>query len=298
MKVIKPITFTESFLVSSDATEAIGAWSSATTYAKDAEVNYLNSIWVSLISSNTNKTPGGTYEPIAWLKKSSNNKFSMFDDFVNTQTSKNLSLTVVLKPNEMVGSTAVLNINGASQASVTVQNGTGGEVVFYEIIELEDTLVTDWFQYFFEETRYKDEIIIQNLPPYLDPVITYNFTGVGDIKVGNLVLGTTYNLGHTQEGASGGIRDYSTKTVNEFGIPKFTKRAFSKRMDCTLFVNNGDLNQVYQVLSDLRATPSVWIGTDYKGYSVLNMYGYYKDFNIEIAYPSVSMCRLEIEGLI
>jgi len=42
----------------------------------------------------------------------------------------------------------------------------------------------------------------------------------------------------------------------------------------------------------------VWIGADDDRFSPLTMLGFYRDFNIDIAYPEHSLCRLEIEGLI
>ena len=65
-----------------------------------------------------------------------------------------------------------------------------------------------------------------------------------------------------------------------------------------MFVPTENIRVVRKLLEDLRATPAVWLGTDSSDYDSLNVYGYYRDFNIEITYPSYSLCRLEIEGLI
>ena len=45
----------------------------------------------------------------------------------------------------------------------------------------------------------------------------------------------------------------------------------------------------------LRATPVLWIGSE--SFESLTVYGFYKEFSIDIAYPTVSYCSLTIEGL-
>jgi hypothetical protein len=41
---------------------------------------------------------------------------------------------------------------------------------------------------------------------------------------------------------------------------------------------------------------AVWVGSE--EYASMIVYGFYKDFSIEISYPTVSICSLEIEGLV
>lgn len=296
MKVIKTIPFQNSMLLSTTATETVASWSSATTYGKDAEVNYNNSIYVSLQAANTNKVP--TAEPAWWIRKSANNTYSMFDEFVNTQTIQASPLTVSLKPGVTFNSVAFFNLEQVQSLSIEVKDGVSGPVVYSKAFELDDTIITDWYMYFFEPYDLRSEFVVTELPPYPNGVITCSFTGSSSVRVGNMVFGNMYKIGETQYGVSSGIRDYSSKDTNNFGITTFTQRAFSKRMDANIYINNSNLRFVQKILQDLRATPSVWIGTDAQGYEVLTVYGYYRDFNIEIPYPNNSFCRLEIEGLI
>ena len=287
-------------LTSSNATETVAAWSNATDYPKDAEVNYSNSIYVSLQTPNLNKQPDLVANAAFWIRKSANNKYSMFDEFVNTQTTRTASLQVVIAPGQVTNSLALFNLTGVNTFDITVTDGPAGPVTYpTKSFNLDDTNIIDWYNYFFEPYNLKNEIIIQDIPPYPGSVITLNFTGgSGDVGVGNCVFGNIYNIGYTQYGASGGIRDYSAKEANQFGITKLVKRAFSKRMDAVMFITTENLRVVRKILEELRATPAVWVGTDSSDYDVLNVYGYYRDFNMEINYPSYSLCRLEIEGLI
>ncbi len=296
MKVIKTIPFQTAMLLTTNATETVAAYNGATPYAKDDEVNYLNSIYVSLAAANTGHQPD--LEPTWWIRKSANNTYSMFDEFVNTQTTQAPPLIVEVDPGGMFNSVSFFNLTGVKTITVVVNDGVAGPEVYNETFDLDDTTIIDWYMYFFEPYDLRTDFIIQNLPPYTNGVLTVTFTGDAGVAVGNMVFGNIYQLGQTQYGVNFGIRDYSTKAANSFGITTFTQRAFSKRMEANIYVNNADLRFVQKLLQDLRATPSVWIGSDEEGYDVLSVYGYYRDFNIEIPYPNNSFCRLEIEGLI
>ncbi len=283
-------------LLSTTAVETVPAYNPATTYAKDAEVNYSNSIYVSLQAANTGNAPDTS--PTFWLRKSANNTYSMFDEFVNTQTTAASPLVIELNPREMINSLAFFNLGGVTDIHIVVKDAPGGTVVLDVTYNLDDTTINDWYMYFFEPYDLRTDFVLQNIPPYPNAVITCTFTSATSVQVGTLVFGNVYQIGKTQYGVTTGIRDYSTKNVNTFGITTFTQRAFSKRMEANVYINNSDLRFVQKLLQDLRATPTVWIGSDAEGYDVLSVYGYYRDFNIEIPYPNNSFCRLEIEGLI
>lgn len=296
MKVIKTVPFQTSMLTSTTATESVANWVVGTTYAKDAEVNYANSIYVSLQSSNSGKQPD--IEPTWWIRKSANNTYSMFDGFVNSQTVQSSPLQVEIKPGTGINSLAFFNISNVTEIHIVVKDSPSGTIVYDKTINLDDTVIVDWYGYFFEPYDLKTDVIFQDIPPYHDCVVNATFTGASSVAVGSTVFGNIYQIGKTQYGATFGIRDYSVKTTNAFGITTFTQRAFSKRMEANVYVDNTNLRFVQKLLQDLRAIPSVWIGSDAEGFDVLSIYGYYRDFNVEIPYPNNSFCRLEIEGLI
>jgi hypothetical protein len=69
-------------------------------------------------------------------------------------------------------------------------------------------------------------------------------------------------------------------------------------MSASLMIDGVGINKVQRVLADLRATPCAWIGTDEAGFEPLTLFGFYRDFSIEVSYPLLSLCTLEIEGLV
>jgi hypothetical protein len=221
------------------------------------------------------------------------NKYAMFDDQISTQTFGIDSMEIVLETGS-INSLALVGLQG-SELNITIENGT--TEIFNETISLDATVITDWYQYYYEEYVQASEIVLTDLPSYSQTTVTITLTGSGTVAIGGTLFGSSYFLGDTEYGATAGIVDYSTKDTDEFGTTTFVKRDFAKRMSARLMLDNVQLRKVQSLLSNLRATPCVWIGTDDETYSPLVVYGFYREFSLEISYPTKSYCSLDIEGL-
>lgn len=294
MQVIKPIPYQESQLISSSAVEVVALYVAGTTYALNDIVRYNSRLYTSLVASNVGNQPD--ISPTKWLDSGPDNKHAMFDNNVGTATTATSPLVVVNKPGVVFNSLAYLNLTGTS-LNVKIQNNTGGPEVFNRTIPLDDTSILDWYMYYFEPYDLLTEVVITDIPPYTNGVITTTLTGTSAVQIGSIIYGTVYKIGGTQYGASVGIKDYSVKNTDDFGNTTFVQRAFSKRMDAEIYVDSERLNFNYKLLSELRAIPSVWIGSEDVQYKSLIVFGYYRDFNVTIRYPTYSLCSLQIEGL-
>jgi len=179
-----------------------------------------------------------------------------------------------------------------------VTNGAAGPSIYSQTVDLDGSYVYDWYMYFFEPFTQIGEVVLTDIPPYPDARLTFNLSGGGDVQVGQCIFGTFYELGDAEYGATSGITDYSRKETDEFGMTTFVQRAYSKRMSLRMMLDAGQMNKVQRILADIRATPSVFIGAEGEDYLPLVVYGFYRDFQIEVAYPTKSYCSLEVEGLI
>ena len=297
MKVIKPITVTPAMILASNAVEAYAAWSAATTYAKDAIVDYGEGYYISLVNSNLNHIPdvvGSTF----WSYTGPDNKHGMFDNQVSTGTTSSSPLVVTIAPG-IVNGLAMVGLVGTS-VTITMTDGGASPPVYTKTIGLDGSVVFDWFTYFFSPFVQLAEVVLTDLPPYSNGQITMNLTSGGNVAIGELLVGLVYELGESdlEQGATIGIIDYSRKdTNNETGVTTFTRRAYSKRMSGQFLLENSQLNAVQRVLAEIRAVPSVFIGSESIDYAPLIVYGFYRDFSIDIAYPTKSFCRIEVEGL-
>jgi hypothetical protein len=231
-----------------------------------------------------------------WADKGKTNRWAMFDGEISTPTALASPLTVVLKPG-YVNSVGLFGLEGLS-LDVTVRNGLAGDIVYARTLSLDGTVITDWYQYFFEPSVQLGEVVLSDLPPYGDAHITTTISGGGAVQCGDMSVGTFYDLGDTQYGASVGITDYSRKDTSATGVTTLNKRAYSKRMSAQMQLNTTQINKVQRVLAGLRATPCIWIGTDTPGYEPLIVFGFYRDFSIDIPSFALSLCSLEIEGLV
>lgn len=278
-------------------------YDAAYMYAVDDKVEYNNQLWRAKLNGllNTPTTANITqwelivtdYTSQKWQDIGPSNKYAMFDAQVSTQTVSSSPLTVVLETG-MINSMALVGLSGLS---VSVVATTGSLETYNKTFSLDTAIITDWYQYYYEDSTFVSEIAINGIPPYSQTEVTITVTGPSQVAIGNIAFGTSYFLGDTEYGATAGITDYSTKETDEFGTTTFVRRDFAKRMSSKLMLDNVQLRKVQNILADLRATPCVWTGTDDETYTPLIVYGFYREFSLEIAYPTKSYCSLDIEGL-
>lgn len=294
MKVVKPTTIADAQFVSSTVPETDhAAYVAGTDYGVGDRVIYAHVIYESMQTPNLGHTPGT--DALYWAAAAPTNRWAMFDTEISTVTTATESLSVVVKPG-YVNSLALFGLIG-STLDVTVRDGLAGDIVYSDSRTLDGIIIADYYQYFFEPSVQLGEVVLTDLPPYSDAHITVEITSGGAVGCGIMTAGTFYFLGETQYGAGAGIIDYSRKETSANGTTSFNRRAYSKRLTAELWLENGQLNKVQRVLADLRATPCAWIGTDAPGYEPLVIFGFYRDFSLDVAYPTISYCNLEIEGL-
>lgn len=297
MKVIKPTPITAAMLISTNAAETYAAWNGATAYVVGNIVLLTSTqrLYERLVAGTTATSP--ELDPTNWLDIAPSNKWAMFDNVVSTQTERASNLNVVIKPG-LANSIALFGLSGQS-ITVVERDALAGSIVYTSTTNLDSSVVYDWYMYFFEPNVQISELVITDLPPYRDAHITVDLTSSSTAKIGIASIGTFYSLGRTQYGASIANIDYSRKETDEFGVTSFVRRAYSKRLSAQLRLNNGQINNIHNILSELRATPCPWVSVeDDSQYSALSIFGFYKDFSIEIQYFDESLCNLEVEGLV
>lgn len=294
MKLIKPTAITDANLVSSSLPETdYAAWASGTTYAKGSHAIKAHRVWESVQGSNVGHDPE-TSGPGWWVDIAPTNRMAMFDGVVGTASEAENSLSITLAPGR-VDSIALLNVNAAI---VTVTMHRGAEVAYTKTVQMTDSVsVIDWLSYFYDPILSRDYIVLTDLPVFGEATITITLSKPsGPVSCGMCIAGLQSTIGGTLRSPTLGINDYSKKTIDDFGNTTLVKRSFSKRMGVKLVLKNSDVDRVHSLLSDLRAAPVIWVGTE--TYSSMLIYGFYRDFEIDIAYAHESYCTINIEGMI
>jgi hypothetical protein len=299
MKIIRPFTVTETALVTSNVTETVSLWSSGTTYAALVQVRVGTRLYESQQASNTNHNPvtdDGTW----WVDIGPTNRWAMFDQVNGTVTSKASSITATVQVTGRIDSVALL---GLAASTVNVTARSGATEVFNQDFDLVDTTgVTDWYEYFFADLVYKSDLIVSGLPLNADLQVDVAVAGSGTVEIGSCVFGLSRELGASTYGAKLGINDFSRKETDAFGRPTVVERPYSKRGSFTVVITGGSMEEVAskiaavnKLLAEYRATPLVWVASD--TYDATIIFGFYKSFDLEIAYAIQSILTLEIEGL-
>lgn len=317
MQIVKPTSVTVAApvtgnLLSTNVVNPYPEWSSAgVSYTLGSYVvvgNYTGSNTVDITSSGTyrclidhvsNASNGPLQSASNWVRIGPTNQFAVFDNSVSSSTTSTSNIVFTVR-SSLIDSVAVLNVFG-SKVKVEVVDADTSSTVYSRTIQLSGAESIDWYSYFFffEEEAQKTQALFLDIPKVSNSRTTITIYGSGNVSVGSFVMGQIKEIGQVQYGVNTGIIDYSRKETDEFGNTSLVVRNYSKRMNAKVFLSNTNLNKVQRLLYSIRATPVLWIGSeDILLEEPLVVFGYYKDFDTEIAYPAHSLCNLQIEGLI
>lgn len=293
--MINPITWTDSMLTSTTAVDT-GAplWLVGTAYLTGEAVRLdTTHKEYEALSDNTGFSPDTN--PLKWLETGDSNTRRMFDSKWGTQTTASTTLTVEMTPLLALDSMALLNLLGTEVHITSTVAGIG--TVYDRTISLQtDIGVYDWQTYFLAPIVTENDVVITDLLPYYTQVITVTVTGPATVAVGGLTFGSITHLGDLQFSPTLGIIDYSKKEADIYGNVIVTERAYAKRFNAKFVLDNTFVDQLASILASIRAKPVIWIGGNLQ-FSSLVVWGFFKDFEIDIAYPTFSYCSITIEGI-
>lgn len=305
MKVIIPIAIGDTEFVSSTVAENdYAVWSSGTNYAIGARVISTVTHRIYEASAASGPGNGGAVDPTGptgvtkWVNVGPTNRWAMFDQSTGTATSATDSLTVVVRPGKVTPALVMIGVAGASwSVSVTDQGGAGPNTVNFSGL-FDTSYVDGWDEYMTAPIVFNSDLVLTQLPLFTDPRITVTITRTGDtVALGALIVGGMVEIGAPMAGMTLGVQDFSRKETDAFGATTLVQRAFSRKVEVRLRSDRAQLNSVYAMLSTLRATPVVWVPLDVAGNEAAIVYGWYRDFSIDLALPTHFFCTLQLEGL-
>lgn len=300
--IVRPFTVNDSNFVSSNVAENDYAqWSAATTYNLGDRVivisTNIHNVYESLQASNLNHNPTTDNQdaPVYWILVSKTNRWKMFDNATSSQTQNANAINVVTSYSSRPNSVFFGNVE--AQTIRVVMRDSSNTIVFDQTYQMyEDTGTPSYYSWFLSQLKNKKDLFVYPLPAYSNCKIEAYITNTGQTaKCGTMVVGFAEDIGLTELGASVGIQDYSVKQRNEFGDYQILERAFNKRGQFNIFVNNSEIDRLQNTLAEFRATASVYVAST--KYASTYIYGFYRDFDIVIAYNNYSLVNIELEGL-
>ena len=251
-------------------------------------------IYESLVGSNLGNAPA--ISPNHWIRVDSTNRWRMHDNSMGSQTANSDSIANVYEASQIIDAIALMNISAAS-IRVTVTDATDGVVYDQTFSGVAPISVSSFYAWGFEPIVRVTDMIISGLPPYLNADIALTMTDTGGtVLCGNCVLGKIRDFGGTQYGMGMRIDDYSIKSKSTYGLYTVTEGAYSRRLDAMVYVDSGAVDAVFGLLAAYRAIPAVFIGSSLYGSSIV--FGFVTSFNPVVEYPTMSLMKIEIEGLI
>jgi len=301
MDIIRPISVTDSVLTSSNITEDdYAVWASGTTYATGDKVIVISThrIYESLVDSNTGNDPT-TDDGSNWLDIGATNRWKAFDQKISDPVTGTTSIEYELtSAAEYATAVALLGLSASSATVVVTDTGGVGEVYNETKSLIDNSDVADWYTYFFSPITYKSEILFTDIPPYLGSDVEISVDGgTGEaIELGQIVFGTLQNLGFTIYGTAISIEDFSRKETDAFGNFIIVERAFSYLVDYDVRIPTQTARRAQNLLATYRASPLVYIGDEDDSYGTI-VYGFYRNFDINLETPSYSLASIEVEGL-
>lgn len=289
MKIIKPNNFT---LISSNVPDTVyQAWNSSTSYSAGAIVSYTNHGEYQALTANTNKDPSKS--PNDWKFLGTTNRWKMFDQFLNTQTTNASTITATVA----VYDTQAIFVGNVNADSVRIQikdNSTGSiiEDVTYSLLDEP----TDWLSYFYSDINcIKSSIIHERATLNRDVSVIITAKSAGTAAIGIFLAGSTYSIGTTQWNFKASALDYSiVATDTSSGATYLQQGNYAKLWDGQMFINTDWSNSVYATLVNIRGTPVVF----YDKPDTTLIYGFIKTFDMTISGTVETRIDLKLQGLI
>lgn len=296
MKYIHPGAIGDAQLVSSSVAEADHpAWSAGTAYVVGNRVirTATHRKYERLVAGTTATAPES--DPINWVDVGPTNKWAMFDKSVGTVTSAASPITIVLDLGQICEGLALLDLDCES---VTVTASVSGTPVYSATLApvLDTAPIIDFYSYFFESIVRRTTMVLTDLPPYVGMQITIVIAGSGTVQCGTCVVGRVYEIGDSMLGAQIGITDYSKKSTDDFGATTVVERGYANRMTMRASMPAAAVTRVATRLKSIRAVPVVWIGADDIESTVI--YGWCRDWGVDLQLKTTYFCSLTIEGLV
>lgn len=298
MKIIRPVVITDAIYTASNIPEDdYPVYNPATTYGEGDRVisTTAHRIYESLVAGNTGNA---LTDKTKWLDLGATNKWAMFDGKIGRASEEVGGIEITLTPaGKRINALAFFGM-AAQSLDITIKDGLGATLYTYSRDLVDNSMITSYWAYFFEERTRLSELVI-DVPQVISPVIeiVLDTEPSSTATLGELVIGLSQSLGCARYGTSVGIIDYSRKDRDEFGNAIIIERDFSYRVDYDLIVDTNAVRGILSTLATYRATPLVWVGVDGDESYGATQYGYYRDFDIILSGPYKSEISIQVESL-
>jgi len=203
--------------------------------------------------------------------------------------------------------TQIIASDGTDEAGVvgdvdfngSIDSVSAKKVPSHTVIDLKNQEEASYWYYYFVGWDYTADLTWQ-YSRYLDATLRVTIrSSSGCAACGNCKIGTAVDTGLTQYDASIGIIDYSKKETDADGRTYLNQGPFAKRVEITTWINNAQVDRVRKIFETARGIEAIFDcnNATKSNYKSLLIYGYYKQFDINIPGPTMSQVSINIRGL-
>lgn len=235
-------------------------------------------------------------DPVYWADVGPSNRWAMFDGVVGTQTQATDLISVQLAPG-LINSVVLMEVE-ATEAEITLTNG--GVVEYSAVLDLDATVIIDYYDYFFTEYVQRTEAVVIDIPPFEAGIVTIDIRGTGTVKCGLCTLGVAHSLGDLQaDDAAGGFIDYSVKETDDNGQTRIIEKPFARTIEGRGALDDFEYNRIHRLMTKQRAKPGVLVALpDNSLYDFMISYGICAEFKLLPQHPEHGYTVFRWEGLI
>tara|TARA_R100001369_G_scaffold12255_3_gene26243 strand:+ start:926 stop:1822 length:897 start_codon:yes stop_codon:yes gene_type:complete len=216
-------------------------------------------------------TVGAAKAVPTWILVGQINRWRMFNGALHQPTQQaGGPLSVTLQTKGVVNSVVALKCK-ALEAVVTVTDALEGEVYSNTVPLVDNDVVLDIYDYFFEPIALKSEFVLIDLPSYPNAEVAVSFdSGTDDTECGALVLGQQTTYGSTYLNFSLRDRFFSLRERNEFGaFLDTTTRPVAREATFDVFLSSQSVSRILSLVTDVRDIPTVFIGGEDENHSIV-----------------------------
>lgn len=270
MRIISPVEIGESNLVASNAVnEDYPAWTPGTYSTGDKVIVDLD-IYEARTETTDEPTAGAKASPATWLRLGFVNQMRMFRGGRDSLTTREESLDVTITVTDTVDSLGLIGMSGVN-VTVTMTFGSEGEVYRREEA-LADLGVSDYWEYFFLPVKYRQDLVLFDLPPYPGAEIRIQITAqstAGSIaSIGRLVIGSALDVGKTVYGTAPRSLNFGIQKEDGFGNLELTPRRVVRLLDYRVVIDAQRDDYVLSELEQLHNRVALFVGTPDKERSI------------------------------
>lgn len=295
MKIAIPQDISDANLTSNVAMDDEPAWT-AGSYNVGERVLFDRQIWQATTTTTDQPDVGAIKEPATWVRLGWSNKWRMFNDGVDSQTSNLDNIDVTITGG---GANSIVAALGLDAFEITIQVIEGASVEHEETVLLTDYLVDNAWDWFFKPYSKTEEAVF-NIPAGYDAtdvrLLIDGIETTDTVKCGRVIMGRSSELGVALRGTSVSSLSYSRKERDGFGNLIVVPRRTVKLVDYVAYTDTLRVSNVRSTLSKLDTTPTLFIGTETAGFGATVVFGIIQDYRITYSTPSVSDMTITVEG--